>query len=265
MNKMILAFFLIFVVFMGACTNSCTDKSSHQTKTLRIGTNANFPPFETIDEKGKLIGFDIDFGRALANNLGMEAQFKEFDFDALILALEKGQIDIILSGMSITESRQKEIVMIPYHGEPLTKVAILFWQNAPAHIMSFLELKNYALSQKSPVSVQSGNFLEEFLRKEGIPVKTLIGPPEQVLDIKYGKSLAAAVDIMVGEKLAGEHQGLKNLVLDLPKDKWDLGYGIGINKTRIDLIDKLKAAVETLKTDGTLQNLKDRWFKGGHS
>jgi ABC-type amino acid transport substrate-binding protein len=195
--------------------------------------------------------------------MNKEVVFKEFEFDALILALDKGQIDVILSGLSITESRQKEIAMIPYQGESLTDLSVLFWQEMPEHLDGFVALKDLAINSKLAVSVQSGHFLEDFLRGEGIPVKTLAGPPEQILDIKYRKSFAAVVDSKVGLKLAAEHEGIKNRILPLPREKWDLGNGIGIKKTRIDLIDEIRRAVEQLKADGTLQNLNEKWIKVG--
>lgn len=256
-----LALLCILIPIFGACTKAC--KSEPAKEVLRIGTNANFPPYESIDSKGELIGFDIDVGRALGKALGREVSFKEFDFDALILALDKGQIDIILSGLSITESRQKEIAMVPYQGEPLTDISLLFWEEIPENTKTFDDLEQRAKDLKLTISVQSGHFLENFLRGENIPLKPLAGPPEQILDIKYKKSMAAAVDSMVGKKLAAEHPGLKNLVLPLPKDKWDLGNGIGIKKSRTDLIAEITAAVERLKTDGTLKALKEKWFKEG--
>lgn len=261
--KRIISFTLLctFLLVVSACTKSC--KPSTEDNTLRIGTNANFPPFESVDKEGKLIGFDIDVGRALGKVLNKEVVFKEFEFDALILALDKGQIDLIMSGLSITASRQKEIAMVPYQGEALTDLSLLFWENVPEGVSSFSALKDYALNAKLAVSVQSGHFLEEFLKNEGIPLKPLAGPPEQILDIKYRKSLAAAVDSKVGMKLASEHSGIKNLTLPLPEDKWDLGMGIGIKKTRTQLIADVERAVEQIKTDGTLQNIKAQWFKDG--
>lgn len=262
MNKIIVAFAFLLPL-LSACTKSCQNTKNTDEKILRVGTNANFPPFETIDNKGELAGFDIDLARALGKKLGAKVEFKEFDFDALILALDKGQIDLIMSGLSITASRQQEIAMLPYHGEPLTEISLLFWHAIPGEIKSFSDLKDLAQAKQTTVSVQAGHFLEDFLRGEGIPVKALAGPPEQILDIKYDKSMAAAVDIMVGKKLASEHEDVKNLVLPLPKDKWDLGYGIGINKTRQDLIDQVKKALDDIKADGTLDTLKATWFKGG--
>jgi|SRR5579871_1312401 len=263
MKKIFLAMLCLFFGFMSGCTKSCQKEHAEQERVLRIGTNANFPPYETINDKGELAGFDIEVGRALGEQLKRKVEFKEFDFDALILALNKGQIDIIMSGMSITESRQKEIAMVPYQGVPLTEISFLFWQAVPNDINSFADVKSIALAKKQSVSVQSGHFLEEFLRGEGIPVKPLAGPPEQVLDIKYGKSLAAAVDVVVGKKLTSEHEGLRNVVLPLPKEKWDLGNGIGIKKTNTALIEEITRAVTTLKDNGTIKTLSDKWLQVG--
>lgn len=259
MKHIILAFSLLLLV---GCNKSCQKDVAVKKEILRVGTNPNFPPFETIDEKGERVGFDIDIAKALGEKLGAEILFKEYDFDGLILALQKDQIDLIISGMSITESRQQEIAMVPYQGEPLTDIAFMFWKDAP-EIKSFSDIKKLAEDKKLTLTVQSGHFLEVFLKEIDMPLKLLAGPPEQILDIKYGKSLAAAVDSAVGKKLAFEHAELKSVILPLPRDKWDLGYGIGIKKTREDLIVKIKNAVAKMEQDGTLKALKEKWFKGG--
>jgi ABC-type amino acid transport substrate-binding protein len=274
MKKILVIFISVILVYLSACTKSCSKSCNADTKAsgrdakaknsvLRIGTNANLPPFESINERGELVGFDIDVARAIGEKLHRRVEFKEFDFDALILALNKGQIDVILSGMSITESRQKEIAMVPYQGEPLTEISFLFWQSAPDNITNFSDIKNQALAKRLSISVQAGHYLENFLKDQGIPLKLLAGPPEQILDIKYNKSLAAAVDITVGKKLAAEHKGIKNIILPLPKDKWDLGNGIGIKKSRTELIAEITEAVSALNQDGTIKTLADKWLKDG--
>src|SRR5437868_2689463 len=104
MKNLTFAILSLFVLAFASCNKSCGKNNNIKSSVLRIGTNANFPPFEMVDSKGNLVGFDIDLGRALAKKLNLKAEFKEFDFDALILALKQGQIDIILSAMSITAS-----------------------------------------------------------------------------------------------------------------------------------------------------------------
>jgi len=260
----------LFVLVLASCNKSCgsapsnSKTSSSKTASLRIGTNANLPPFETIDSKGELVGFDIDLGRALAKKLGLSAEFKEFDFDALILALKQGQIDIILSALSITPARQKEITMVPYQGQPLTEMALLFWEEAPTDVKNAADIKRLSDQAGLKVSVQSGHYLEGFLRDEQVSLKPLAGPPEQILDIKYKKSWAAVLDIINAKKFASQHPQLKLVIISLPEEKWDLGYGIGIAKNNIDLTQKIIKAIDELKADGSISAMEKIWVEGGH-
>lgn len=249
---------ILLLSFCG-CSKSCSKDKIVEKNVLKIGTNAGYPPFESIDEKGNLVGFDIDLGRAMAQELGKEAEFKEFDFDALILALKKGQIDIILAGLSITETRQKEIAMVPYQGKPMTETSFLFWDKAPSDVKSFENLKELAMAKKLSINVQAGHFLEDFLKSMGFSVKALAGPPEQILDIKYQKSFAAALDSTNARNLADKHENLKMITLQLPKDRWDLGNGIGIKKERTDLIKQIEETVLKLKENGTINTLEQKW------
>lgn len=253
---------IISILLISSCTKNCSSQKDSTLPSLRIGTNPTFPPFESIDEKGELVGFDIDLGRALAKELNMQAVFKEFDFDALILALKKNQIDLVLAGMSITESRKKEITMIPYQGKALTHVALLFWEKVNEPVNNFEDLKNLSQKNNLAVTVQAGHFLEGFLKELNLNLKTLSGPPEQVIDIKYRKSLAAAMDQSGGESLAAKHPGLKLVSLELPKEKWDLGNGIGIKKENQELIKKVEQAVARLKENGTIKALESKWIGG---
>jgi polar amino acid transport system substrate-binding protein len=70
-----------------------------------IGSAPGYYPFEMMDKKGEFIGYDIDVGRAIAEALGAQVEFKQFEFAGLIPALQAGEIDILLSGMSITGKR----------------------------------------------------------------------------------------------------------------------------------------------------------------
>src|SRR5690606_29652193 len=105
---------VLLVIFV---SSSCRRTNNNDNQILIVGTNPKYPPYESIDAQGNVQGFDIDLGRALAHKLGKKIEIRELSFDALILALKQGKIDIILSGMSITSSRQKEIIMLPYQGE----------------------------------------------------------------------------------------------------------------------------------------------------
>lgn len=259
-NFVALVLSLIVLIALGSCSKSCGKDEISSSSLLRIGTNATFPPFET-NKDGKLIGLDIDIGRALADKLGLKAEFKEFDFDALILALKQGKIDIILSALSITPSRLEEIDMVPYQGKPITEIAFLFWDAIPSGIEDLSQLKTFVNNSPMSISVQAGHYLEDFLRDENIKVKPLAGPPEQIVDIKYKKSLAAALDIVNAKTLSIQHPQLKLLLLPLPPEKWDLGYGVGIRKNNVEMVKKISAAIEELKSDGSIAAIENIWIK----
>ena len=74
---------------------------------LVVGTEPEFPPFESLDENGELVGFDIDLARAIAKDLGVDVRFETMAFDSLPSALGVGKIDVILSGMTATPERAK--------------------------------------------------------------------------------------------------------------------------------------------------------------
>jgi len=79
----------------------------HDRGVLVVGTEPEFPPFESLDENGKLVGFDIDLARAIAEDLGVDVRFETMAFDSLPSALGVGKIDVILSGMTATAERAK--------------------------------------------------------------------------------------------------------------------------------------------------------------
>ena len=83
-------------------------------KTLKLGTNAAFPPFEYVDGS-KIVGFDITMGQKIAFDAGAKLEVVDMAFDSLIPALASGAIDFIAAGMSVTEERQKNVdFSLPY-------------------------------------------------------------------------------------------------------------------------------------------------------
>ncbi|MHC4224630.1 MAG: transporter substrate-binding domain-containing protein [Planctomycetota bacterium] len=76
-------------------------------KVLVIGTEPEFPPFESLDENGDFVGFDMDLARELAKELGVELRIEAMSFDALMSALDTQRIDLIISGMTATAERAK--------------------------------------------------------------------------------------------------------------------------------------------------------------
>ncbi len=85
------------------------DQQQTETKTIIVGTNPTFAPFEFQDDDGNISGFDIDLITAIAADQGYEVEIRSMEFDALTQELLNGTIDVIASGMSITKPRLEQI------------------------------------------------------------------------------------------------------------------------------------------------------------
>ena len=106
-----LCMFAVSALFAGCGQDSSDKAASSGEKVLRVGTNADFAPFEFQDENGstEYQGFDMDLIRAVAKEMGYTAEIQNVNFDGLIPAMESGNIDIIASGMTINEERKNQV------------------------------------------------------------------------------------------------------------------------------------------------------------
>ncbi len=110
MNKKwfcVLAAVLAVAIMAGAAfaASPSTLETVQKAKKIVIGTAPGYLPFEMMDKKGNFIGYDIDLGRAIAKSLGVEVEFRQFEFSGLIPALQTGEIDMFIAGMTIRGDR----------------------------------------------------------------------------------------------------------------------------------------------------------------
>lgn len=78
--------------------------------TLKVGTNAEFPPYEYYEDN-KVTGIDMDIMQAIADELGMDMQVEDMQFDAIIAAVSSGKVDVGAAGFTVTEDRQKMLIL----------------------------------------------------------------------------------------------------------------------------------------------------------
>ena len=183
-------------------------------------------------------------------------------FDALIVALQQGKIDCAIAGISITKSRQQEIALIHYLGKPLTKLPLFFWKEIPARVKGVGDLAHYA---NKTVCAQAGTYTAgDYLKlPAGLKLRNLENIADLIMDIKYGKSIAAVLEPKVAYVLQVQYPELKILDIPLTEEQQDFGSGIGIQKNNSELINKISRIVATLKKNGTIERLETKWFKYG--
>ena len=110
---------LLAVLLFAAALTLGTLSDSHAKSTaweriqkagvIRVGNSPDYPPYESLDDAGKRIGFDIDLMTEISNILGVKVEYVTLDFAVIITAVQSGQVDLGLSGFSINEERKKAI------------------------------------------------------------------------------------------------------------------------------------------------------------
>lgn len=245
----------IFLLFSLSCLVGCSQQKNEDFKTLIVGTNATYPPYEFIDETGEFVGFDIDLANALAEKLERRADIREFSFDALILNLQKNRIDCILAGVSITPEREEKIAMVPYFGEQVTKLGLLFWNKVPPCPHNF--------SKYRFIAVQTGTLQEKFVCSlDSVKTKSVESILDLVMELKYNKSDVAVVGPDLIVPLKKQFPEICVVMQPLPKSWKVLGNGIGINKKNKALIQEVNKAILELKEEGVIDSLEKKWFGG---
>lgn len=227
-------------------------------ETLVVGLQSGYPPFEYMNEKGEIVGFDLEIAEHIAKKLGKTLVIKDMEFDGEILSLKQGKIDLIISGMNITPSRMKEILMVPYHGEAAASLSLIFWKTIPDGVGNLADLANIP---NATVSVESGTVPEAYLvNHKSIQVKSFQGALAPLMDVKYGKSTASLVEPDVATYLKKQHPEIKVLSVPLAKEEEILGFGIGIKKENQKLFNQVKEIIQELKKSGELEQLEKKWF-----
>ena len=100
---------LTLVLAFAACTKQPADTGDETQKTLIMGTNAAFPPYEFVADDGSSAGIDVEIAQAVAEKLGMKLEIKDMEFNSLISAVQGGSIDIALAGMTVTDERKESV------------------------------------------------------------------------------------------------------------------------------------------------------------
>lgn len=257
---MLVKYLFVVVVILGFLIGCPKKNNVEQASTeLILGTNGGYPPYENYNVKGELEGFDIDVAREVAKKLGKKLIIKDMSFDALILGLNQNKVDMVMAGMSITPTREKEITMVPYQGEPVKSYALIFWGTMPKNISSISDL---AMTENKTVAVQTGTVMENYLQKyPQIAAKPLESMAELIMDLKYEKSIALLLEPHIADDVMPKFKELIRLDIPLSKEEWSYGNGIGIKKTNQSLSQQVNTAIVELRKTGALKKIEQKWFK----
>jgi len=214
----------------------------------KVGTSADFPPFEFQDEKtGAYLGFDIDLIRAVGAAAGMEVQIVNTAWDGLIPGLLTGNYDCIMSAMTITDERLKAVAFSdPY----FSAGQVIVTRAKDPSIQAVEELEG------KKISVQIGTTGDLAASDiKGATVKRFNMAPDAIQEVRNGGVAACIIDLAVAAEIAKEYKDIKfgePFTMEY--------YGIAIRKNNADLIKKINRALASLKASGEYDKIYANWF-----
>lgn len=229
-----------------------------QRDELVVGTAASMPPFNMTTKSGKIIGLDIDLARYMADSLGVKLTVKPMPFAELLPALESGNVDMILSSMTITLKRNAKVAFVgPYYVSGkgvLTNIATL----------SSITDPNEFDQRKYKVAALEGSTSQEFVENvmpKAILVKTKDYDEgvKKLLD-KEVDAMLADYPICVVSVLRYPDQELFSIVSPFTYEP----IGVALPAHDPLLVNLVDNFLNTLKDSGALDNLIKHWFEGSH-
>lgn len=249
--KKLAALGLVAVMALGmvACGKKDAGANSSQTalakiqanKKLVLGTSPDYPPFEFLVSeggKGNVVGADIELTKKLAEKMGVELEIKTIDFDALIPALQSGKVDVVITGMSPTEERKKNI-----------DFSDIYFQGKNGVIVKKGDAGKYKTEddlKKAKLGVQKGSTQETYI-KDTLKVtgyKGLTAVPDLVMDLKNGNVDAIVLNDKVAGINATKYDGVE-IVKDIKmtsageEEAMAIAVKKGDNKDLIELMNKV--------------------------
>lgn len=252
---------LALILFVAACgsdkdTTSGGEGSGSEGgsdgETYSVGIDTTYPPFEFEDD-GEYTGIDIDLINAIADNQGFEIDFNAMDFGGIIPAMQAGQLDIAIAGMSITEDRKKVVDF----SDPYFEAGISLVVSADNNDITSLD----DLDGKTVV-VKSGTtgaaFAVENQEKHGYEITQLDDSPAMFQEVANGNADVLFEDYpVIAYAIAQSNLDLKIVGDRLTGDE----YGIAVLKGENDeLLEKINAGLKELRDSGEYDKILDKYI-----
>lgn len=221
-----------------------------ESDVLYVGTNAEYPPFEYLNENGNVVGFDIDLMNEISKIIGKKIEIKDMTFDGLIPALEAKTIDILIAGITATESRKKVINFSKPYFESQQAIIVKEDNNT---ITNFDSLNN-----SYTVGVVLGYVGDVALTesKKVDKIERFNRTADTVVALQNGKIDAAIMDYPIAVGYIKNNEGLKAIKTDLSIQELCIGF----RKEDTNLLEDVNKALDTLKENGKYDELVKKYF-----
>lgn len=215
-------------------------------KTLKMGTNAAFPPYEYKGSNG-VEGIDVDIANKIAKTTNQKLVVNDMEFGSLINAVNSGKVDFVAAGMTVTPDREKQVDFSTKYCKA-TQVVIVKKDNTAITGKDSLKDKKIGVQQGT-----TGN--DDAKEISGAKVASYNSGLEAVMDLKNGKIDAVIIDADPAKAFVNKNSDLKMIEGQFP----DEYYAIAVKKGNKALLKKINQAIKELKDSGELDKIVEKY------
>lgn len=253
MKKIIGVLMSLCMCFVCAFCVACSSnkKGTLDDGVLTIGYTI-YAPMNYYDDNGEFVGFDTELAKAVGEELGVEVEFVEINWDNKVLALNTYEIDAVWNGMTITDDLKQAMSITDSYLE--NRQVIVCQKSVASKFTTKESLKN-----ADEILVEAGSAGESAVKEVGLNPLTMTAQKDTLLEVKTDFRKVAVIDKTMAEVLVGEGTNFSDLTFV------DVGFeneqfGIGFRKKDTDTRDKVNNAIKKLKENGIVDSLMKKYF-----
>jgi polar amino acid transport system substrate-binding protein len=249
--------FVLFLIFLGflnvfSCIEKEEDKNLKENGVLTFAITGKYPPFNFINNKNELVGFDVDIANEVAERIGMQAKPVTTAWDGIIAGLLAEKFDMICGSMAINKEREKSVdFTIPYYRS-----------GAQLFIKKDSKIKSIDDFKKGMVlGVTLGTTFEEWVRKNKPKIKVYTykgGVPSMMVELLQ----SGRIDGFITDKIVGlvAIKEKKVPIKPIGKLLYEEKIGIALRKDSDFLRKKVNKALKKMFKDGTYKKISKKWI-----
>lgn len=224
---------------------------SKQGKVLKVATEAAYPPFRYKNEDKRIVGFEVDLAKAVADRMGAQVEFTDLPFDQLLKAVEEKKADMAISAITVTDERKKQVAFSdPYYKLSGYSVVV---PKENSSIRNEKDLKGKVVAAKRAST-------SEARLKDYEPSKIL--SMDHYADVFRAVESGQAQAGITGDQAAVydlEHGGSDKLTIagTIPTED---NFAIAMAKDNNKLREEVNTALQEIMNDGTYDSIASKWF-----
>ena len=236
-----------------SATESGNTASSASGKKYVIATDTVFAPFEFTDESGAFVGIDVDLLDAIAKDQGFEYELQSLGFDAALVAVQSGQADGVIAGMSITDERKETFDFSDAYYDADVTMAVA----AGSSIASYDDLNGKKVAVKT--ATNGSEYAKSIADQYGFDIVEFKDSPTMYQDVITGNTVACFEDYPVMAYNIKQGAGM-----EMPEGTTAAGssYGFAVQKGQnAELLEMFNKGLADIKANGTYQEIVDKYTK----